>query len=123
MTADGYPALDVQLRPLRSRQLLSQLIRLCVSSSQEISQLDVRQQLVDVKRAAAMLSVGAGSVRALIDAGLLRVVRIGRCVRIPVADVERFVEQHAEYLCDGALVELPPREDRDGRPLWMRGIQ
>lgn len=123
MTPDSYGGLDVQLRPLRSRQLLAQLIRLCVSSSQEIAKLDVHQQLVDVKRAAAMLSVGVGSVRALIDAGLLRVVRIGRCVRIPVVDVERFVEQHAEYLCDGALVELPPRADRDGRPMWMRGLQ
>jgi excisionase family DNA binding protein len=48
--------------------------------------------LVTVVEAAAILGVGRTKVYELIDRGQLRPVHIGRSLRVPVAELEEFVE-------------------------------
>ena len=48
--------------------------------------------LVNVRVAAAMLSIGRSTLYELVDRGEIRVVHIGRSVRIPVDELKRFVQ-------------------------------
>jgi len=51
------------------------------------------QLLVTIPEAASMLSIGRTKVTELIAAKSLPTVRIGRSVRIPVASLQKWVEQ------------------------------
>ena len=51
----------------------------------------VDRLLVTVVEAARVLAVGRTTVYALINAGELRVVHIGRAVRVPVEELRRYV--------------------------------
>lgn len=58
--------------------------------------------LLTVPEAARLLAVGRTSIYHLIWDGELTPVRIGRCVRLPVAELERFVnERTAPYPATG----------------------
>jgi excisionase family DNA binding protein len=48
--------------------------------------------LVTAREAARMLGVGRTTLYALMNQGQLRPVHIGRSVRIPLAELERFVD-------------------------------
>ncbi|MGK2886925.1 MAG: helix-turn-helix domain-containing protein [Rhodococcus sp. (in: high G+C Gram-positive bacteria)] len=63
-----------------------------------------RPLLVSIKQASAMLSISRSVIYQLMDAGHLTPIRIGRSVRLPVEQLERFV---ADRLADA---------DRDGGP-------
>jgi excisionase family DNA binding protein len=51
----------------------------------------MRPLLVDAKGAARLLGIGRTTLYELMKAGAIAPVRIGRCVRFPVAELERFV--------------------------------
>lgn len=51
----------------------------------------LRPLLVDVKQAARLLGIGRTTLYELINEGAITPVRIGRCVRFPVSDLEQFV--------------------------------
>jgi excisionase family DNA binding protein len=58
--------------------------------------------LITVPEAARLLAVGRTSLYQLIWDGELTVVRIGRCVRLTIAELERFVnERTATYSATG----------------------
>jgi excisionase family DNA binding protein len=52
--------------------------------------------------AAEMLSVSDRTIWAMVRDGRLKALRIGRAVRIPVAEIERFVREHSQVLDGGA---------------------
>jgi excisionase family DNA binding protein len=52
---------------------------------------NLEQLLVTIPQAATMLAVGRSSVYELIWSGDIQPVRIGRCVRIPVKQLQQFV--------------------------------
>jgi len=51
-----------------------------------------RARLVSIKQAAEMLSISRSSIYHLMAADQLTPIRIGRSVRFPVEQLERFVE-------------------------------
>lgn len=53
--------------------------------------IGLRPLLVDAKQAARLLGIGRTTLYELINAGAITPVHIGRCVRFPVAELERFV--------------------------------
>lgn len=53
--------------------------------------LGLRPLLVDVKQAASLLGIGRTTLYELINEGAITPVRIGKCVRFPLSDLERFV--------------------------------
>ena len=59
--------------------------------------------LLTIPEAASRLSLGRSKTYELIERGLLPVVRIGRAVRIPASEVERFVEKLQAEQCDGVI--------------------
>jgi excisionase family DNA binding protein len=63
----------------------------------------MRPLLVDVKQAARLLAIGRTKLYELIDAGAIRPVRIGRCVRFAVEELNRFV-------ADGCVASQPHGE-------------
>lgn len=56
--------------------------------------------LLTVDEAAEVLAVGRSTVYALLEAGVLRSVKIGRCRRIPTAALDEFI--HSLQVGDGA---------------------
>ncbi|MGI8830045.1 MAG: helix-turn-helix domain-containing protein [Candidatus Limnocylindria bacterium] len=54
------------------------------------------RRLLTVKDAAAELSIGRSTLYELIAAGELRPVRIGRALRIPTSELDRFVAERLE---------------------------
>ena len=54
------------------------------------------QLLIDLDQAAAQLSISRRSVQGLIFSGDLRSVKVGRCRRIAVEDLEAYVERLRE---------------------------
>ena len=57
--------------------------------------------LLRVPEVAHTLGLGKTTVHDLIARGELRPVRVGRALRIPVADVQRWVEQQADRRTGG----------------------
>lgn len=55
------------------------------------SQATTRALLVSIRQAAEMLAISRSSIYNLIDAEQLTPIRIGRSVRFPVEQLERFV--------------------------------
>lgn len=55
----------------------------------------VRPLLLTIPEAARVLAIGRSSVYELIDSRAIGVVRIGRSVRIPVAELELFVDRRS----------------------------
>lgn len=53
--------------------------------------IGLRPLLVDAKQAARLLGIGRTTLYELINAGAITPVHIGRCVRFPLTDLERFV--------------------------------
>jgi len=53
----------------------------------------VRPLLLTIPEAARVLAIGRSSVYELIDDRAFKVVRIGRSVRIPVSELELFVDR------------------------------
>jgi excisionase family DNA binding protein len=51
----------------------------------------IRPLLVDAKQAARLLGIGRTTLYELINGGAIAPIRIGRCVRFPVTELERFV--------------------------------
>ena len=74
--------------------------------------------LVDPKQAARLLGIGRTTLYELIGAGTLRPMRIGRCVRFSVADLERFVANGC--LADPELPPAPTLGRTDARPRRSR---
>lgn len=73
-----------------------------MSRPYEPSGNDPTPLLLTVEEAARLLAVGRTSVYQLIWGGELKPVRIGRCVRITITELERFVnEQTATYSATG----------------------
>lgn len=70
-----------------------------------------RPLLVSIKQASAMLSISRSVIYQLMDAGQLTPIRIGRSVRLPVEQLERFV---ADRLADA---------DRDGGPAQPNSVR
>jgi len=64
--------------------------------------------LVDVREAAAILSIGRSTLYELIGAGDIEVVHIGRACRVPVDGLVRFVERIRRSDAPAATV-VPPR--------------
>jgi excisionase family DNA binding protein len=52
--------------------------------------------LVKIPEACAALSCGKTKLRELIDSGQLRIVRLGRGVRVVASDIERWAEENAQ---------------------------
>ncbi|MFL5629583.1 MAG: helix-turn-helix domain-containing protein [Ktedonobacteraceae bacterium] len=52
--------------------------------------------LLKVEAAAKLLSLGRTKTYALIASGDLPVIRVGRAVRVPVAALHQWVEEHAK---------------------------
>lgn len=63
---------------------------------------DLRPLLVDAKQAARLLGIGRTTLYELMSAGAITPVHIGRCVRFPMSDLERFV-------ASGCAVDAEPR--------------
>jgi excisionase family DNA binding protein len=82
----------------------------------------LRPLLVDPKQAARLLGIGRTKLYELIGAGTLRPMRIGRCVRFSVADLERFVANGCVADHEAPLASAPaPTLDRtDARPRRSR---
>jgi excisionase family DNA binding protein len=55
----------------------------------------VRPLLVSARQAAELLGIGRTTLYELIGRGAIVPVRIGRCVRFPVRELEAFVEELA----------------------------
>lgn len=55
-----------------------------------------RTVVVSYLEAAEMLSVSERTVWQLVRDKKLKALRIGRAVRIPISDIERFVKQHSD---------------------------
>jgi excisionase family DNA binding protein len=53
----------------------------------------VAPMLLTIPEAARVLSVGRTTMYALIDAGAIEVVHIGRCIRVPIEAIRLFVEE------------------------------
>ncbi|MDP9463616.1 MAG: helix-turn-helix domain-containing protein [Actinomycetota bacterium] len=51
----------------------------------------LRPLLVDAKQAARLLGIGRTTLYELINAGAIMPMHIGRCVRFPMTELERFV--------------------------------
>lgn len=51
---------------------------------------------LSIKQAAEHLGVSAKTVRRLIDAGDIAVIRVASCVRIAPADLDGYVDAHRE---------------------------
>jgi excisionase family DNA binding protein len=64
-----------------------------MTQRQDPSGTDPTPLLLTVDEAARLLAIGRTSVYQLIWDGDLTPVRIGRCVRISVAELERFVNE------------------------------
>jgi excisionase family DNA binding protein len=70
--------------------------------------------LVSIDDAAQLLGVGRTTAYAMLAAGELPRIRIGRCVRIPRSAVDRFIEEHLENPC-------PPTFGPD--LAWLGGVR
>jgi len=66
-------------------------------------QKETRALLVSIRQAADMLAISRSSVYNLIDADQLTPIRIGRSVRFPVEQLERFVA--ARFADEAAATE------------------
>lgn len=79
---------------------------------------ELRPLLVDSKQAALLLGIGRTTLYVLIDDGEVTPVRIGRSVRFPLADLERFVAERsagglsAEQRADPPVGATPRRPAR-----------
>lgn len=60
----------------------------------------LRPLLVDAKQAAHLLGIGCTTLYELINVGAVATVRIGRCVRFSVAELERFVASGCPVAAD-----------------------
>ncbi len=57
--------------------------------------------------AAQALAVSLAHVRRMVDAGAMRVVRVGRRITVPVSEVQRFAQQGAEWPQSGHMHPSP----------------
>jgi excisionase family DNA binding protein len=64
-------------------------------NSQETKPASSPRRLLSVKQVAHELGLSARTVSTLITKGHIKAVRIGRRVLLPVAEVERFVQDHS----------------------------
>ena len=60
--------------------------------------------LLTIPQASSALQLGRSKVYELLQAQELKAVRVGRSVRIPATEVERFVRRLQEESADGRLV-------------------
>ncbi len=66
----------------------------CLAASHGIPLECVDRLALSPRNAGKALDVSEKTIRALIDAGALSVVRIGRCVRVPAVDLIGYLEEH-----------------------------
>ena len=71
------------------------------------------QMLLRAEEAARALGIGRSKLYALVAAGEIPVIRIGRATRIPAAALERWVEERT--IPGAADVPAPYRSERNGR--------
>ena len=57
---------------------------------------DPPPRLLSVAAVAGRLQVSTKTVRRWVEAGKLRIHRLGRCVRISEADLQEFIDQHRQ---------------------------
>lgn len=55
-------------------------------------------RLLKVKEAAAWLRMAPKRIYAMIHAGELGVVRSGRCILVPVTEIDRWVKENTVYI-------------------------
>ena len=67
-----------------------------VRTRKGLEQVDAEKLLIGVDEAAARLDIGRTSLRGLLSAGSIATVRVGRAVRIPVAELERWVQERTD---------------------------
>jgi len=70
--------------------------------------------LLRADEAAALLAIGRTKVFEMMAAGELPVIRIGRCVRIPKDQLERWIDDQARETTDGGRLQkgLTPARGR-----------
>lgn len=79
---------------------------------------DQVQALLKVHEAAGPLRCSAKQVRRLIDAGLLKAVRLGRSARsdrIHPADLEDYINRSRKYACPSSAAATPGRSRSIGK--------
>jgi excisionase family DNA binding protein len=91
-----------------------------VSAESARPEVGLRPLLVDPKQAAWLLGIGRTTLYELIAAGTLRPMRIGRCVRFSVADLERFVANGCVADPDAPPAPAPTLGRSDVRPRRSR---
>src|SRR6187549_218032 len=95
-----------------------------ISTGSSRQDVGLRPLLVDPKQAARLLGIGCTTLYELIGAGTLRPMRIGRCVRFSVADLERFVANGCVADPEPPPAPIPGRVDaRPHRSRASRGGQ
>ncbi|MEY4704161.1 MAG: hypothetical protein RL042_357 [Nitrospirota bacterium] len=72
----------------------------------------VNKRLYNVKEAGRYLGRSPWTIRRLIRDGCLREVRQGRCVRIDLVDMDRFIEKFKREATNGN--DLPPEDEGSG---------
>jgi excisionase family DNA binding protein len=80
------------------------------------AEVGLRPLLVGAKDAARLLGIGRTTLYELMKLGAIVPVRIGRCVRFPVADLERFVESGCTVESDTGTQPKPPKREARRRP-------
>jgi excisionase family DNA binding protein len=65
--------------------------------------------LLTLTDAAATLSLGKTTLRKLIEAGEIRVVRIGGLVRVPRSEIQRWIDSRLETASSGPVTHHPLR--------------
>jgi excisionase family DNA binding protein len=84
-------------------------------SRKEIEMDKTDRLLLRPVEAAELLGLSRSSIYGLLAAGELPVVRLGHQVRVPVAELHRWVEEHA-----GRIPAPPPDEEADECAETMR---
>lgn len=73
------------------------------------------QMLLRAEEAARALGIGRSKLYALVAAGEIPVIRIGRATRIPAAALERWVEERTVPGATSSQVAGPNRWERNAR--------
>jgi excisionase family DNA binding protein len=73
------------------------------------------QMLLRAEEAARALGIGRSKLYALVAAGEIPVIRIGRSTRIPAAALERWVEERTVPGAASSPALGPARWERNGR--------
>jgi excisionase family DNA binding protein len=71
--------------------------------------------LLKAGQVAQLLGLGRSTVFALLAAGELPVIRIGRSVRVPRVALERWIDERTDHMANQGDVQRPLIQDLDDR--------